>query len=127
MIQKQADDGDHNSMDKYSGKVAPAHVLTHPHSHWHACMIPLHSITHFLSHTQRLPPGYRDLIQFFSRYPGLVKWTGASLLLYFNASSLDALGSDHHVSAVDESDGDRDDTVDRGGQTDEAKRRCTVM
>ena len=29
MIQKQGDDGDRNSMDKYSGKVAPAHVLMH--------------------------------------------------------------------------------------------------
>merc|ERR1719198_1812105 len=39
---------------------------------------------------KRLPPGYRDLIQFFSHYPGLVKWTGIPLLLYFNAGSLDA-------------------------------------
>ena len=86
MIQKQGDDGDHNAMDKYSGKVAPAHALMHPHSHWYACM----PLTHFPSHTQRLPPGYRDLIEFFSRYPGLVKWTGTALLLYFNAGSLDA-------------------------------------
>ena len=33
MIQKQGDDGDHNSVDKYLGEVAPAHVLMHPHSH----------------------------------------------------------------------------------------------
>ena len=65
-----------------------------------------HSLTHFPSHTQRLPPGYRDLIEFFSRDPGLVKWTGTRLLLYFDAGwteerlllyfdadSLDALGS----------------------------------
>ena len=89
MIQKHGDDGDHNSMDKYSAKVVPAHVLMHPHSHWHACMTITHSLTHFPSHTQRLPPGYRDLIEFFSRYPGLVKWTGIPLLLYFNAGSLD--------------------------------------
>ena len=49
-----------------------------------------HSLTHLPSHTHRLPPGYRDLIEFFSRYPGLVKWTGIPLLLYFNACSLDA-------------------------------------
>merc|ERR1712048_1101026 len=30
---------------------------------------------------KRLPPGYRNLIQFFSRNPGLVKWTGTALLL----------------------------------------------
>ena len=99
----------------------------HTHSHWYACMILTHSLTHFPSHTQRLPSGYRDLIEFFSCNPGLVKWTGTALLLYFNAGSLDALGSDHHASAVEESDDDRDDTVDRGGQTDETKRRCTVM
>ena len=85
MIQKQGDDGDHNSVDKYLGEVAPAHVLIHSHSHWHTCM----TLTHSPSHTQRLPPGYRDLIEFFSRYPGLVKWTGIPLLLYFNAGSLD--------------------------------------
>ena len=87
MIQKQGDDGDHNSMDKYSGKVAPAHVLMHSHSHWHVCMVLTHSL--ISPHTQRLPPGYRDLIEFFSRNPGLVKWTGTALLLYFNAGSLD--------------------------------------
>ena len=82
MIQKQGDDGDHNSMDAYSGKVAPAHVLTHSLTH---------SLTRFPTpHTHRLPPGYRDLIEFFSRNPGLVKWTGIPLLLYFNAGSLDA-------------------------------------
>ena len=85
------------------------------------------SLSHFPSHPHRLPPDYRDLIQFFSRNPGLVKWTGTALLLYFNAGSLDALGSDHHVSAVEESDDDGDDTVDRGGQTDEIKCRCTLM
>ena len=86
MIQNQGDDGDHNSMDAYSGKVAPAHVLMHPHSRWRAYM----TLTHFPCHTQRLPPGYRDLIEFFSRNPGLVKWTGTALLLYFNAGYLDA-------------------------------------
>jgi len=50
-----------------------------------------YSFTHLPppTHTQRLPPGYRDLIEFFGRYPGLVKWTGIPLLLYFNAGSLD--------------------------------------
>ena len=93
----------------------------HPHSHWYACVTCTHTLTHSLthSHSQRLPPGYRDLIEFFSRYPGLVKWTGVPLLLYFNTGSLDALGCDHHVSVVGESDTDHDDTVDRGGQTDE--------
>ena len=72
-------------------KIAPAHVLMHPHTHWHICMHDTHSLTHSpsLTHTHRLPPGYRDLIEFFSRYPGLVKWTGIPLLLYFNAGSLD--------------------------------------
>merc|ERR1719198_1129756 len=42
---------------------------------------------------KRLPPGYRDLIEFFSRYPGLVKWTGIPLLLYFNAGSGDDTSS----------------------------------
>ena len=88
---------------------------------------PTQSLTHSLSlpHTCRLPPGYRDLIEFFSHNPGLVKWTGTALLLYFNGASLDALGSDHHASDVEESDGDREDTVDR--ETDETKSLCTVM
>ena len=30
-----------------------------------------------------------ELIEFFSRNPGLVKWTGTALLLYFNTGSLD--------------------------------------
>ena len=94
----------------------------HPHAHTHR---PTHSLTSPPIH--RLPPGYRDLIQFFSRYPGLVKWTGTALSLYFNAGSLNGLGSDHHASAVEESDGDGDDAVDRGGQTDETKCCCSVM
>ena len=49
VIQKQSDDGDCDCMDKYSGKVAPAHILIHPHSHWHACMTLTHSLTHSLS------------------------------------------------------------------------------
>ena len=53
------------------------------------CMKLTHSLTRFPSHTHRLPPGYRDLIEFFSRNPGLVKWTGTALLLYFNTGSLD--------------------------------------
>ena len=65
----------------------------HTHSHWHTCMTLAHSLTwphtHTHTHTHRLPPDYHDLIQFFSRYPGLVKWTGKPLLLYFNAGSLD--------------------------------------
>ena len=48
-----------------------------------------HLASHTHTHTHRLPPDYHDLIQFFSRYPGLVKWTGKPLLLYFNAGSLD--------------------------------------
>ena len=87
-----------------------------------------HSLTHFPSLThKRFPPDYRDLIAFSNRYPVLVKWTGTPLLLCFNTGCLDVLGSEHHASAVEESDDNRDDLVDRGGQTDETKRRCTVM
>ena len=100
MIQKQGDDGDHNFGDKHWGKIPRAHVLMHAptqslackaHTHTHTHSL-THSLTHALSlpHTQRLPAGYRDLIEFFSRNPGLVKWTGIPLLLYFNAGSLDA-------------------------------------
>ena len=105
-----------------------------------------------LRHTQRLPPGYRDLIQFFSHNPGLVKWTGTALLLYFNAGCLEVRGpnltrakerhdrdvgggsidTDQDVSGGTGSDGDRDnvnrvDTVDRGGNKEETKCCCTVM
>ena len=63
------------------------HALTYACAH--TVMTLTHSLTHLTSYTQRLPPGYRDLIEFFSHYPGLVKWTGIPLLLYFNAGSLD--------------------------------------
>ena len=81
MIQKQGHDGDHNFDDNKPWGKYSTRALTHA---------PTQSLTHFASHTQRLPPGYRDLIEFFSRNPGLVKWTGTALLLYFNAGSLDA-------------------------------------
>jgi len=42
-----------------------------------------------MSEVQKLPPGYRDLMQFFHHNPGRVTWTGRALLLYFNAGSLD--------------------------------------
>ena len=91
MIRKQGDDDDHNFDDKHRGKIPRAHLRMRPQSL--ACVHDTHSLTHLLthliSHTQRLPPGYRDLIEFFSHYPGLVKWTGIPLLLYFNAGSLD--------------------------------------
>ena len=111
-----------------------------------------HSFTHSLTPTQRLPPGYRDLIEFFSHNPGLVKWTGTALLLYFKTDCLEVRGPNsarekqHHgsadgggsintdkdVSGGTGSDGDRDnanrvDTVDRGVNIAETKSCCTFM
>ena len=93
--------GDEYCDGRWWGQITPPHVRIRPHTHWHACMDahsltlkltdPLtHSHSHSLTHTHRLPPGYRDLIQFFYHNPGLIKWTGRALLLYFNAGSLDA-------------------------------------
>ena len=87
MIQKQGDDGDHNFEFEPWGKHS---TRARTHAFTVTGMRARHSLTHLPSHTHRLPPGYRDLIEFFSRYPGLVKWTGIPLLLYFNAGILDA-------------------------------------
>ena len=80
--------------DSFRSKVTMLAIITYSCTRTltdiYACMRLTHSLTFPHTHTHRLPPGYRDLIEFFSRYPGLVKWTGIPLLLYFNAGSLDA-------------------------------------
>ena len=69
------------------------------------CVHDTHSLTHFPSHshshTQRIPPGHRDLVKFLSRNPGLVKWTRtALLLLYSNAGFLSSTMHSRVVCSV---------------------------